>query len=63
LRIGAANAALAGQMEKARRLGRHLAKVDSAFRVSRLRDYLGPYEGETFVEKYAKGLHCAGLPT
>jgi len=62
LRIGAANAALAGQIEKARRLGRRLAKVDSAFRVSRLRDYLGPYKGEAFVEKYAKGLRCAGLP-
>ena len=62
LRIGAAAAAHAGNLETARTLGRQLQAVDPAFRVSRLGDYLGPYQKPEFVAKYAEGLRMAGLP-
>jgi adenylate cyclase len=39
-----------------------LQAVDPAFRVSRLEDYLGPYQQPEFVEKYAEALRMAGLP-
>jgi TolB-like protein len=63
LRIGAASAACAGNIDVAQRLGRHLLSVDPTFRVSRLaRDYLGPYQKPEFVTMYAEGLRKAGLP-
>ena len=34
----------------------------SGIPVSRLREYLGPYQKTEFVEKYAEGLRLAGLP-
>ena len=43
-------------------LAGHLQVVDPAFAVSRLREYLGPYQKPEFVEKYAEGLRLAGLP-
>jgi hypothetical protein len=36
-------------------------EVDPAFAISRLREYLGPYQPD-LVEKYAEGLRLAGLP-
>ena len=62
LRIGAASAALAGRSDVALRLATHLQSIDPAFAVSRLKDYLGPYQRLDFVDKYAEGLRLAGLP-
>ncbi len=56
LRIGAAAAALAGRNDVAHRLAACLRTVDPVFTVSRLRDYLGPYQKTELVEKYAEGL-------
>ena len=61
LRVGAASAALTGQIEVARKFGSRLKLVDPNFRVSRIKDYLGPYPVE-FREKYQQGLRLAGLP-
>jgi adenylate cyclase len=62
LRIGAASAAFAGHSDAAHRLAARLQALDPVFRVSRLREYLGPYQEPGFVEKYAEGLRRAGLP-
>lgn len=62
LRIGAASAAFAGRSDVAHRLAARLQALDPAFRVSRLREYLGAYREPGFVEKYAEGLRRAGLP-
>jgi TolB-like protein len=62
LRIGTASAAFAGQREVAHRLAARLQVIDPAIRVSRLRDYLGPYQRPEFIGKYAQGLRLAGLP-
>ena len=39
-----------------------LLEVDPAFSISRLGEYLGPYQRPEFAEKYAEGLRRAGLP-
>jgi TolB-like protein/class 3 adenylate cyclase len=62
LRVGAASAALAGRTDAAHQLAARLQAVDPAFCISRLREYLGPYQRHEFVEKYAEGLRLAGLP-
>jgi TolB-like protein/class 3 adenylate cyclase len=62
LRIGAASAAIGGRIDTAHRLAARLQVIDPAFRVSRLSEYLGPYQKAAFVEKYAEGLRLAGLP-
>jgi tetratricopeptide (TPR) repeat protein len=62
LRIGAASAAFAGHIDTAHRLAARLQVVDPAFGVSRLGEYLGPYQSSAFVEKYAEGLRLAGVP-
>ena len=62
LRIGAASAAFAGHIDTAHGLAARLQVIDPAFGVSRLREYLGPYQRSEFVEKYAEGLRLAGLP-
>jgi adenylate cyclase len=62
LRIGAASAALAGHRDRAHRMAAHLQSLNPAFAVSRLREYLGPYQRPEFVEKHAQGLRLAGLP-
>jgi hypothetical protein len=62
LRIGAASAAFAGRRDTAHRLAARLQIVDPAFRVSRLLEYLGPYQKRAFVKKYAEGLRRAGVP-
>jgi tetratricopeptide (TPR) repeat protein len=62
LRIGAASAAFAGMTEVAQQLGARLERIDPAFRVSRLEDYIGPYRLPEYVEKLKQGLRLAGLP-
>jgi adenylate cyclase len=62
LRIGAASAAFAGRTDLAHHLGARLQALDPTFGISRLSEYLGPYQRPEFVEKYAKGLRLAGLP-
>ena len=62
LRIGAASAAFAGHIDAAHGLAARLQIIDPAFGVSRLVEYLGPYQKSAFVEKYAEGLRLAGLP-
>lgn len=62
LRIGAASAAFAGRADTAHRLAARLKVIDPAFSVSRLSDYLGPYQKTVLLEKYAEGLRLAGLP-
>jgi adenylate cyclase len=62
LRIGAASAAFAGHIDTAHGLAARLQIIDPAFGVSRLGEYLGPYQKSAFVEKYAEGLRLAGLP-
>ncbi|MCW5745126.1 MAG: adenylate/guanylate cyclase domain-containing protein [Alphaproteobacteria bacterium] len=62
LRVAAASAALAGNDALARLYGERLHAADPAFRVSRLADYLGPYQRPEFLAKYAEGLRRAGLP-
>jgi tetratricopeptide (TPR) repeat protein len=62
LRIGAASAAFAGCTDVAHQLANRLLEVDPAFSISRLGEYLGPYQRPEFAEKYAEGLRRAGLP-
>ena len=62
LRIGAASAAFAGRTDLAHHLGARLQALDPTFGISRLREYLGPYQRPEFVGKYAEGLRLAGLP-
>jgi adenylate cyclase len=62
LRILAAAAAYAGMDELAQQTARQLLALDPAFRVSQLKNYLGPYQVPTFLAKYAEGLRRAGLP-
>ncbi|WP_249135526.1 adenylate/guanylate cyclase domain-containing protein [Bradyrhizobium sp. AUGA SZCCT0222] len=62
LRIAVASAAFAGRHDTAHELAERLRSVDPAFSVSRLADYLGPYQQAAMVEKYREGLRRAGLP-
>lgn len=62
LRIAAASAAFSGRIEMAHELAGRLLKVDRAFCVSQLSQFLGPYQRPEFPEKYAEGLRLAGLP-
>jgi adenylate cyclase len=62
LRIGAASAAFAGRSDTARSLADRLRAVDPAFRISDLKEILGPYQESAFIEKYAEALRMAGLP-
>jgi TolB-like protein/class 3 adenylate cyclase len=62
LRIGTASAAFGDRPDVVHRLAARLKDIDPAFRVSRLREYLGPYQKPEFVEKYQEALRRAGLP-
>lgn len=62
LRIGAASAALAGRDALARKMCAHFRILDPAFRVSKLKRVLGPYQEQSLVDKYAEALRRAGLP-
>jgi hypothetical protein len=48
--------------ELARAMATRLQAVDPSFRVSRLKDYLGPYQKPEFLAQYEQGLRLAGLP-
>ena len=61
LRIAAASAAFAGHADVAHHFASRLLAVDPAFTVSRLNEYLGPYQRPEPAEKYAEGLRLAGL--
>jgi len=62
MRIGAASAAFAGHSDVAHQLAARLKVIDPAFSVSRLNDYLGPYQKAELLNKYSEGLRLAGLP-
>jgi TolB-like protein/class 3 adenylate cyclase len=61
LRIAAASAAFAGHADLAAQLAARLQSIDPAFNISRLTEYLGPYQAPE-LRKYAEGLRLAGLP-
>jgi TolB-like protein/DNA-binding winged helix-turn-helix (wHTH) protein/Tfp pilus assembly protein PilF len=62
LRISAASDALAGRLASAQKAVARLRQLNSALRVSSLRDVLGPYRRPEDVERYEEGLRRAGLP-
>lgn len=62
LRIGTASASFGARPEIAHSLAARLQNIDAIFRVSRLKEYLGPYQSPDFVDKYKEGLRRAGLP-
>jgi tetratricopeptide (TPR) repeat protein len=61
LRIGAASAAFAGKVELSHALAARLEQTDPGFRITRLQEYLGPYQTPE-LEKLKQGLRLAGLP-
>jgi len=62
LRIATASAGFADRADVAQQLAARLRAVDPLFSVSRLSDYLGPYQQAECVQKYAEGLRRAELP-
>ena len=62
LRIAAASAAFAGRADVAHQWADRLLQIDPSFSISRLGEYLGPYQRPEFAEKYAEGLRRAGIP-
>jgi TolB-like protein/class 3 adenylate cyclase/tetratricopeptide (TPR) repeat protein len=61
-RIAAASAALAGQIDDARKFAGLLLQADPRRRMSNLVDVLGPYKRAQDIERYKEGLRLAGLP-
>jgi adenylate cyclase len=62
LRIAAASAALGGEDALAHQMGARILALFPGFRVSNLKDHLGPYQNPDLPAKYAAGLRLAGLP-
>ena len=60
LRIAVASNAAAGKTEEARKAAARLLRVDPAFRVSKLKNSLGPYPPQA-VSKYEEAMRAAGL--
>lgn len=60
LRIAVASNAAAGRTEEAKRAAARLLRLDPAFRVSKLKNSLGPYPPEA-VSKYEEAMRAAGL--
>jgi adenylate cyclase len=60
LRIAVASNAAAGRTEEAKKAATRLLQVDPAFRVSKLKNSLGPYPPEA-VSKYEEAMREAGL--
>jgi TolB-like protein/Tfp pilus assembly protein PilF len=60
LRIAAASNAAAGRTEEARKAAERLLQFDPAFRIAKLRNFLGPYPPEA-VAKYEGAMREAGL--
>jgi TolB-like protein len=61
LRMGAMGHALAGRLERARKIMEHLRQLDPALRVSNLRQ-LTPLHRPQDMARYAEGMRKAGLP-
>ena len=61
-RIAAASAALAGQINDAKKFAGLLLQADPQRRMSNLVDVLGPYRRAEDIERYKEGLRLAGLP-
>ena len=61
LRVAAASAALAGQLDVARRVIERLREINPAFRVSNFRDIL-PLRRMEDLARFEEGLRKAGLP-
>jgi TolB-like protein len=62
LRVGAAAAAMAGSIEKAKYLCDRLRAVDPTLSLSNLREVMGPYRDPRHPALFAEGLRKAGLP-
>jgi TolB-like protein/class 3 adenylate cyclase len=62
LRIDAANNAMAGRPEQARRAVARLRQLNPALHVSTLKDVVGPYRRAEDLSRYEEGLRQAGLP-
>jgi TolB-like protein/class 3 adenylate cyclase/Tfp pilus assembly protein PilF len=62
LRIAAASAAFAGRNSDAGRYAALMLRTIPDFRLSRLADFLGPYQRPEDLEHYKEGLRRAGLP-
>jgi TolB-like protein/class 3 adenylate cyclase/Tfp pilus assembly protein PilF len=60
LRIAVASNAAAGRTEEAKRTAARLLQLDPAFRVSKLKNSLGPYPPEA-ISKYEEAMRKAGL--
>ena len=61
-RVAAASAALAGDLQEARKFMRGLLEVDPTRRIANLGDSLGAYRRREDVERLVIGLRLAGLP-
>jgi TolB-like protein/class 3 adenylate cyclase len=62
LRIAAASNAMAGRLEQAHEAVSRLRQLNTALRVSNLKDVLGPYRRAEDLSRYGEGLRQAGLP-
>jgi len=62
VRINAASNAMAGRTEEARDTAVRLQRLNSALRVSNLKQVLGPYRRAEDLTRYEEGLRKAGLP-
>jgi TolB-like protein/class 3 adenylate cyclase len=62
LRIAAASNAMAGRLEQAHEAVSRLRQLNTALRVSNLKDVLGPYRRAEDLSRYEEGLRQAGLP-
>ena len=62
LRINTASDALAGRLEQAQKAAARLRHLHPTFRVSNLREVLGPYRRAEDLSRYEEGLRKAGLP-
>ena len=59
--VAAASGALAGRLPEAEKAMAHLRRLDPALRGSNLRDLL-PFRRREDFDRWAEGLHRAGLP-
>ena len=62
IRIAAASNAMAGRLEQAHEAVSRLRQLNTALRVSNLKDVLGPYRRAEDLSRYGEGLRQAGLP-
>jgi adenylate cyclase len=62
VRINAASNAMAGRTEEAHETAARLQRLNSALRVSNLKQVLGPYRRAEDLTRYEEGLRKAGLP-